>query len=114
MAGQVCHSGTAWDMALESKRQVDFNTDLLEPEHLDGVREEKNSRHVEVVRVAWVAQSVKHPTPDFSSGHDLMVHGFEPHVGLHANGVESAWYSLPHSLCPYPPNKHTFKKINIC
>ena len=57
-----------------------------------------------------MAQSVKHPTPDFSSGHDLMVHRFEPHVGLHANGVESAWYSLPHSLCPYPPNKHTFKK----
>ena len=28
-------------------------------------------------RGAWVAQSVKHPTLDFSSGHDLMVREFE-------------------------------------
>ena len=26
---------------------------------------------------AWVAQSVKHPTLDLGSGHDLTVHGFE-------------------------------------
>ena len=31
---------------------------------------------------AWVAQSVKGPTLDFDSGHDLTVHGFWPHVGL--------------------------------
>ena len=31
---------------------------------------------------AWVAQLVKHPTLDFSSGHDLMVHEFEPNMGL--------------------------------
>ena len=29
----------------------------------------------------WVAL-VKHPTLDFSSWHDLMVHEFEPHVGF--------------------------------
>ena len=31
---------------------------------------------------AWVAQLVKHPTLDFSSGHDLTVCETEPHVGL--------------------------------
>ena len=31
---------------------------------------------------AWVAQSVKHLTLDFGSGHDLLVHEFEPHVLL--------------------------------
>ena len=33
-------------------------------------------------RGAWVAQSVKRPTLDFSSGHDLTVRGFEPCTGL--------------------------------
>ena len=29
---------------------------------------------------AWVAQMVQHPSPGFSSGHDLMARGFKPHV----------------------------------
>ena len=33
-------------------------------------------------RGIWVAQSVKHPTPDFVSGHDLTVREFEPHIRL--------------------------------
>ena len=32
---------------------------------------------------AWVAQSVKHPTLDFSSGPDLTVNEFEPGIRLH-------------------------------
>ena len=36
-------------------------------------------------RGTWVAQWVKH---DFSSGHDLVVRGFEPHVGLCADSSE--------------------------
>ena len=32
----------------------------------------------------WVAQSVGHPTLDFSSGHDLGDHEIEPDIGLHA------------------------------
>ena len=36
-----------------------------------------------------MVQWVKHRTPDFSSGHDLMVHGFEPHIGLRADSTES-------------------------
>ena len=41
-----------------------------------------------------MAQLVKRPTLDFRSGHDLMVHEFEPHVGLCADGAEPAWDSL--------------------
>ena len=41
-----------------------------------------------------MAQSVKHPTPDFGSGHDLTVREFEPHIGLCADSAEPAWDSL--------------------
>ena len=47
---------------------------------------------------AWVAQSVKCPTLDFSSGHDLPVHEIEPCVRLCADSAEPAWDSLPLSL----------------
>ena len=42
-----------------------------------------------------MAQSVKRPTLDFGSGHDLMVHAFEPRVS-----PEPAWdpASSSHSL----------------
>ena len=60
---------------------------------------------------AWVAQSVKHLTLDFSSGHDLMVHEIEPHCGLCADSVEPAWDSLSPSLSA--PPMHTLSlKIN--
>ena len=49
---------------------------------------------------AWVAQSVKHLTLDFASGHDLTVLEFEPYFGLCADSTECAWDSL--SLCPSP------------
>ena len=49
---------------------------------------------------AWVAQLVKHPTLGFSLGHDLMVHEFEPCVGLCADSSEPEACSL--SLCPSP------------
>ena len=49
-------------------------------------------------RGAWVAQSVKHLTLDFGSGHDLMVPEFKPRIGLRAENVEAAWDSL--SLSP--------------
>ena len=35
---------------------------------------------------------------DFSSGHDLTVHEFEPHIGLCADPAETAWESLSLSL----------------
>ena len=47
-----------------------------------------------------VAQLVEHPTLNFSSGHDLTVGEFKPHVRLCADRVESAWdplfLPLPH------------------
>ena len=45
-----------------------------------------------------MAQLMKRLTLDFSSGHDIMVHEFEPHVRLHADAMEPAW----DSLSPYP------------
>ena len=60
----------------------------------------------------WVARSVKNPTLDFSSDHDLTVHEIEPHVGLHVDRTERAWDSLSSTLsdpAPHPKiNKHFF------
>ena len=47
---------------------------------------------------AWVAQLVKCPTLGFGSGHDLMVHAFEPYIRLQANSAEPSWDSLSPSL----------------
>ena len=53
---------------------------------------------------AWVAQSVKHLTLDFDSGHDLEVRGFEPQVGVCADSVEPAQDSLFLSLSLSAPS----------
>ena len=55
---------------------------------------------------------------DFGSGHDLAVHGFEPHIGLCVDSLEPA----PGSLSPflYPPLPRSLSlslplsKINKC
>ena len=56
-------------------------------------------------RGAWVVQSVKFPTLDFSSDHDLRVRGFEPNIRLCTDSVEPAWYPLclPLALPFLPP-----------
>ena len=41
-----------------------------------------------------MAQSIKRPTLGFSSGHELMVCGFKPHVGLHTDSAQPAWDAL--------------------
>ena len=41
-----------------------------------------------------VVQLVQCPTLGFGSGHDLMVQGFEPHVGLRADIAEPAWDTI--------------------
>ena len=41
-----------------------------------------------------MAQSVKLPTPDFSSGHGLRVHEIKPHNVLWAGSAEPTWESL--------------------
>ena len=58
------------------------------------------------IRGNWVAQSVKHPTPDLGSGHDLMVSDSEPQTFSVLTvqsllGILSLPLSLPlpHSPC---------------
>ena len=50
------------------------------------------------IRDAWVAQSDKHQTPDFDSGHDLVAHEIKPRVGLCTDSAEPAWDSLSLTL----------------
>ena len=50
-----------------------------------------------------MAQSVKQPTLDFSSGHGLTVREFKPHIGFCADSVEAAWDSLSPSLSAPSP-----------
>ena len=46
----------------------------------------------------WEDPWVKRLTLDLSSGHDLIVHGIEPHVRLCTDSMEPAWDSLSLSL----------------
>ena len=54
-------------------------------------------------RGTWVAQSVKRPTLDFGSDHDLMVSEFKPHIRLCADSAGTAWDSLSSSVSAPPP-----------
>ena len=49
-----------------------------------------------------MAQSVEYPTLDFSSGHDLVVHGIGTHVRPCAGSVEPAW-DFPVLSLPFTP-----------
>ena len=49
-----------------------------------------------------MAQSVKHPTLVFGSGHDLTAHEIESYMELCTDGVEPAWDSLSPSLSAPP------------
>ena len=53
-------------------------------------------------RGAWVAQLVKCLNLDFSSGHDLMVHGIKPCIWLCADSMEPAWVLSPPLSLPLP------------
>ena len=59
-----------------------------------------------------MAQSVKGPTLDLGSSRDLMVHEFEPHIGLCIDSAEPAWDSLSPALsfpAPSPLVLHSLK-----
>ena len=58
------------------------------------------------IEIIQGAQSVKCPTLDFSSGHDLTVCEIEPCVGLCTDSMEPVWDSLSPSLCPSPTHTH--------
>ena len=49
-----------------------------------------------------MAQLVKCLTLDFGSGHDLIVHEFEPHIGLCTDSMETPWDSLSPSFSAPP------------
>ena len=51
---------------------------------------------------AWVVQLVKLLTPDFGSGHGLIVREIEPCIGVCTDSVESAWDPLSPSLSVPP------------
>ena len=50
-----------------------------------------------------MAQLVKGLTLDFGSGHDLVVHEFEPLIRFCADSAEPAWGSLSLPLSLPPP-----------
>ena len=60
-----------------------------------------------------MALLIKHLTLDLGSSHDLTVHGMEPHIGLCADSMETAWDSL--CLCLYPslPPSSPNKEVKI-
>ena len=66
-------------------------------------KEKVRSGHVDIKILwgTWVAQSVKHPTLDFSSSRDLTVHEFKPRVRLSTVSTEPALDPLSRSL-PFP------------
>ena len=58
-----------------------------------------------IFRGTWVAQSVKHLTLGFGSGHDLVTHKFEPRIGLCADSSEPGacfGFCVSLSLWPLP------------
>ena len=57
-----------------------------------------------------MAQSVERPTLVFGSGHDLIVCQLEPHFGLGADSIETAWDSLSPSQLALPPAQFQKKK----
>ena len=66
-----------------------------------------------LLKGTWVAQLVKYLTLDFHSGHDLIVHEIEPHLGSVLT-VCSLLGIL--SLCPSPARAHSLAlslKINF-
>ena len=55
------------------------------------------------LRGAWVAQSVKCLTLDYSSSHDPAGHEIGSHIGLCTDSVEPGWDSLSSVSLPAPP-----------
>ena len=50
---------------------------------------------------------------DYSSGHDLMVHGFKPRSRLSAVSTEPALDPVSRSLCPSPTCAHSLKNKTL-
>ena len=61
-------------------------------------------QYMNILRGAWVAQSVKHLTLDF--GLISQVRETEPRTGLHVDGAKPAWDVLSPSLSAPPLFTH--------
>ena len=59
-----------------------------------------------------MAQLVKLSTLGFGSGHDLIVHEFNPCICLSAGSTEPAWHALSPSHCPFPACILSLSKTN--
>ena len=58
-----------------------------------------------------MAQLVKHPAFDFSSGHDLVVRDTEPHDGLQTDSAEPTQDSLSPPLSAHPMSTCTCARV---
>ena len=66
-----------------------------------------------MIKGAWVAQSVKRPTLDLASDHDLVV--LRSSLGLGSTlGEEPAWDSLSPSPSAPPPHTHACVCVCVC
>ena len=95
-------------------------TGIMKGENLPEKKKHWHKKNEEMRREGHLGGSVGWAS-DFSSGRDLMVYEFEPHVRLCADSSEPGaclrfWVSL--SLCPFPACVQSLsvseKKINIC
>ena len=68
----------------------------------------RNSQEFSHLRGTWAAQSVK---CDFSSGHDLTVREFKPHMGLSALSTEPT--SDPPLSLPLPPTHRLSLSLSL-
>ena len=65
-----------------------------------------------IKRGTWVAQSVKHPTLDFCSGHDLTLVRLSPSSGPAL--TEWSLLQFSPSLSAHPPLMLCLSKVNKC
>ena len=84
---------------LHGVMQSQTKTDIIEFPLYVEFRKEKRKQRKQTLkyrgqRGAWLDQSVKGLPADFSSGHDLTVHGIEPCVRHCAHSAQPAWDSL--------------------
>ena len=70
---------------------------------LSKINKHLKSKQTNKGKGTWVAQLVKYPTLDFSSGHDLTVHEIKLHIRLFAVSTDLASDPLSHSLSALPP-----------
>ena len=86
-----------WHPKEQTPRDIFYLVTLLRPIFI--FSSDSNSRQSDYLQKVpegtLLTELVKPPTLGFSSGHDFMVHGMEPQVGLCTDSAAAAWNSLP-------------------